>query len=377
MITIFWISFMFILYTYAGFPLTLWLLAAFKRSGHEVDEGFYPAISLVIPAYNEEKIIEEKIKNSLSLEYPEDKFQIVVISDGSTDKIGQIVKRHENSRLKFISYAERFGKLEAIKNSIGAFSGDVLIFTDADVILEKNALLNIVKPFKEKLTGAVSANLEYSAPGNFFNFRNLYWKIEQSVRMNEAKLGVLCFVAGPFWAARKDLMAFDVPAHAAFDAVIPMGIVRQGYFVTAVPDARAVTLPYACAKEDFKALSRTVNRGFQAILYNKSLLNFFKYPLISFCLIWHKLMRWLTPFFLFALFLSSIALSSDIFYRYMFMGQVIFYAFAAIGFLVPRARKVIFFLLPFYVCLNLAASFTGLWQSIFNKRLTFWQTRRI
>jgi len=376
MIILFWSVLALVVYTYIGFPLTLWLLSNIRGKIPLNEEAFYPTVTLVVSAYNEEVGIEEKLKNCISLEYPREKIQIIILSDGSTDNTNQIVKDHEGQNLKLVIFSEHRGKHQTIKDSLSMMGGEILIFTDADVTLKKDALVNIVKPFREKHVGAVGGNLEYRAVSSSFRYRNYYWMAEQYVRLRESDLGAMCFIPGPFWALRKELFPLDVPLHAAIDAVIPMRVISAGYAVVMAENARAATLSCSSVPSDARTLVRTVNRGFQAILHNAQLLNVFRYPIISFCLIWHKLMRWLTIFLLFILLLSSLKLSGISFYRYLFIGQIIFYLLALTGAVSAKARRIPVIQLPYYICSNLLASFVGLWQSIFNKRISRWQTNR-
>lgn len=373
----FWIVFFIVFYTHIGYPLTVLALSAIKKTdGLELEE-YYPTVSIVIPVHNEEKTISDKIKNSLSLEYPAGRLRIVIVSDCSTDRTNEIVKEYESERLRFIFYKERKGKLSAIIESLNHAEGEILIFSDADTLLEKDAIKNIVKPFEEKNTGAVSGNLEYYVPGKSSKWRNLYWAAEQSIRFAEAKLGALCFVSGPFWAMRRRLFPEHLPLYALDDTVIPMHIVKQGYRVTIQKKAIARTMPNPSPKSDFISTKRNVNMALQAIFYHNVLLNFFRYPLISFSLLWHKIMRWLTLILLLALFLANSRLLSVNFYKYIFMYQAVFYMLAIAGFFMPKLRENIIFLLPFYTCLNVLASLVGFWRSIFDKRIIFWQTPRV
>ena len=377
---LFWSAFFIIFYAYIGFPVTLLVLSLFKKQAPLPREEYYPAVSMIIPVHNEELIIEEKIKNSLSLDYPAGRFQIIVASDNSTDKTDAIVSGYQNTakNIEFFSCGARGGKLSVMKKAVERATGEILVFTDADAVLEKDAVKNIVMPFSGSSIGAVSANVRYFIPALQLKGRDFYWGIENFIRLFQARLDSLCMVTGPFWAVRKYLFYRDAPLYAIDDAVLPMYVVKRGYKVVVCVNARAKVLAHPTIAADFMGIKRVANGGFRAVIHHRQLLNFLHYPITAYCLLWHKIMRWPTIMFLVVLFLTNSALfnSGAYFYRVLFLLQSVFYFAAALGLAAPVFRRYVFFQIPIYLVSNWTAIFIGFFEVILGRKVLSWHSPR-
>jgi len=226
--------------------------------------------------------------------------------------------------------------------------------------------------------GAVSASVRYTSPGASIKGRGFYWAIEDFIRSSQAKLDSLCMATGPFWALRKKLFYRSAPLYAIDDAVLPMYVVRRGYRVVVSKAAKVDVLAHCSIKEDFWGIKRVANGGFWAVINNGELLNFSKHPMIAYCLLWHKIMRWLTVLFLAALFLSNTALlnSGIYFYRVLFFTQSVFYFFAFAGLMLPAFRKFAVFQFPLYLVSNWIAIFIGFFEVILKRKTPAWQSLR-
>ncbi|MBU4305742.1 MAG: glycosyltransferase family 2 protein [Candidatus Omnitrophica bacterium] len=356
---LFWFSFNLVLFIYLGYPLILTVLGFIFKKPHNVDENFMPEVSLLIPAYNEEKIISEKIENSLSLDYPKDKFEIIVILDGCTDRSRNIADRYVNQGVKIIEQKPRKGKMMALNTSVSEAKGDILIFTDANAIYKKDAIKKLIRNFADEKIGCVCGELRYIGGSSTNEGESLYWKYERFLKISESQLQSLLVVNGPIYAIRKKLFE-PVDESLADDFVIPMRIAKKGYGLIYESEAIAVEKIAERAKEEFNRKVRIISQGFKAsfaicgIILSTGLLRILQFA-------FHKFIRWLTFLFLMSIFVSNLFLLDYWFYRVTFIVQVLFYSAALIGyFLEKKMIKIKIFDVPFYFCMVNIASFIGL-----------------
>jgi cellulose synthase/poly-beta-1,6-N-acetylglucosamine synthase-like glycosyltransferase len=328
---VFWVSFAGVAYAYVGYPLALACMGLIRRSTHwradkPLSHEDAPRVSLIIPAHNEEDVIGSKLDNSLSLDYPGE-IQVVVVSDGSTDETARIVGTFsDDSRLRFVDLPERKGKANALNVAVELAEGEIIVFSDASIILEERAIWQIVQPFADHRIGCVSGEDHIDGGGG----EGLYGQYELYLRRQESRLGSIVGASGSFYAQRKELIT-RFPEGVAPDFLSVLATVRRGYRAVSTSKAAGYMTSVADSKGEYRRKIRTVIRGITALFQNKSLLNPAKYPAFSFFLFSHKLMRWYVPFFLIGLMVANVMLLEHAFYRVFFIAQILFYLVAIVA----------------------------------------------
>lgn len=367
-----------LVYIYVGYPLLLFLLEWFCGKKVKKDKIF-PKISIIIAAHNEELVIQEKIANTLELEYPKNKIEIIVASDASTDKTDTIVSLNSTKGIKLIRALERRGKTSIQNLAVKAANGEIIVFTDATTMLIKQSLLRIVENFADPSVGCVGGELCYvnkekTATGSG---GGLYWRYEQFLKKRESNISSLIGVSGCFYAIRKELYE-PIAEDLISDFVVSWGIVAKGY--RSVYEAQAICFEESNSKdvEEFNMRVRVALRSLTGMLLLRRFLNPFRYGFFSLQLISHKLLRYLVPFFLLAILaINVILVRIDGSYVIFLYGQILFYSVAIFGYLLQRVGKGSKLLnIPFYFCLVNIASFMAIIQFLKGRRLTVWLPRR-
>lgn len=327
---IFWLAIFGGVYAYLGYPLTLKVLGQLfgnpvKSDGFE--EGL-PAVTVIMPAHNEANIIGAKLNNLLALEYPRDKLEILVVSDGSTDGSVATVKRYvDRAPVVVHEVPERKGKANALNLALEKATHDIVVFTDASIMLESGALKALIAPFANSDVGCVSG--EDVIPQS--SGEAIYGQYELWLRRQEANLHSIAGASGCFYAQRKHL-AKPFPEGEAPDFLSVLNTVREGYRAIAVAEARGEMGTVKSHQHEFQRKVRTLIRGMTAMFRNADLLNPGKYGWFAFVLWSHKIMRWLMPaFMLIALTTNLMLVQSHNFYVLTAVLQIAFYAVAVIG----------------------------------------------
>lgn len=348
---IFWISSFFIFYAYLGYPLILAFLArrADSRKRMRLTEPIEPSVSVIIPVYNEEKVIGEKIRNTLSLDYPRDKLEILVVSDASTDRTGQIALSFEKEGVRYFHQPTRKGKAGALNRGLREARHEIVVFSDASILLEHDALRRLVAGFADPDVGCISG--EDHIPGG--GEEGAYGRYELCLRNLESRLGSIVGASGCFYGQRKSLCK-PFPEGMAPDFFSVLQTVASGYRAVTEPKARGVMRHVSDPREEFQRKVRTFLRGMTTLLHFTELLNPFRYGTFALVLASHKVVRWSTGFFLILLLASNLFLLDSVFYLGMFLFQGSFYAFALAGWL-SGAESPILRVPFFFVMVNLAA----------------------
>lgn len=336
-----------ILYPYLGYPL---LLAIFslrswpkKERAQKLDNsplGSYPMVSVIISAYNEEEVIEEKILNTLKLDYPREKLEIWIASDGSTDRTNQKAALYQDEGVKLFQQKERQGKSALLNQVIPKTSGEIILFTDANAFLSRISLRNLVQHFQDERVGFVTGRTEYTQGNSVGKTGGLYHRYEQYLKRKESALGSCVGADGAIFAIRKKLY-FPLLADDLNDLAIPLQIVQQGY--RGVMEDAAIACESASSRigKEVGRQVRITNRTLRTLFRNRNLLNPFRYPLFAWQLFSHKLWRFLVPFFMITLFISNlVALGISRGYFFPLVLQLIFYALALVGFWLDGRGRV-------------------------------------
>jgi len=327
---VFWASFFLIAYTYIGYMGWLWLRARLwpwpvLRSQQE------PSVSVVMVVRNEERWLESKMQNLLELDYPPALCQVVVVSDGSTDRTDAILRNQaENPRVQVLMNQLSRGKACGLNDAISVASGDVIVLTDARQMIEPGAIRLLTESFADPQVGCVSGALMLGDPrsGEAGKGMGLYWKIEKKIRELESESGSVVGATGALYAVRRELLV-PVPEGTILDDVyIPMHVVRRGKRVIFEPRARAWDDPDLGAEREFARKVRTLSGNYQLVQMAPWLLtseNAVRFEFVS-----HKLLRLAVPFALAALLVASMVLSGPI-YRSALVLQAAFYSLSLLA----------------------------------------------
>ncbi len=377
---IFILSFILLFYTYFGYGIGLSFILKFKKKIilPVLEDDDLPNVTHVIAAYNEEEIIQEKIDNCYMLDYPGWKINTIIVADGSSDRTVDIIKR--NPRIKLYYSPERKGKLEAVKRVMREVDSPITIFSDANSILNDNAIKMLVRHFQNNEVGAVAGEkvvMSDSVDDAASAGEGIYWKYESHLKQLDYQLHSVVGAAGELFAVRTHL--FESPSANILieDFVITMKIAEKGYRVAYEPAAKAMEKGSVSIGEEMKRKVRISAGGLQAIWKLKKLLNPFKYGLLSFQYISHRVLRWtLAPLSILVMFITSLLLAKQGFmvYQVLFVGQIIFYLLAITGFMLENIKvKFKAFFVPFYFAFMNLSVYLGLMKLITGQYDAVWE----
>lgn len=383
---IFWLSAALILYTYAGYPLILVCLARFrKRAVAKAD--ILPSVSLIVAAYNEENAIEDKIKNSLSLDYPKDKMEIIMASDCSTDRTDAIIRRYEsqgvgaycNTPLRMVRLKKRGGKTAVQNAAVLHARGEILIFSDATTIFSADAVSKIVRSFHDDHVGCVGGQIFFkkSHEQTFEGDKNASEKYDEFVRTKEAEIQTTFGLTGCLYAVRKNLYT-PLANDQTSDFVLPLKIIEKGYRVVCEPQATGYEEAAPNPGAEFQRRVRTTRAGIKGLWDMLHLLGFSRGWFIPFGLISHKILRWLGPYIAAGVLLSNIAIShASLFYQLTLALQGVFYLLVLAGYFCEKVRyKPKIFTFPFNFVMVNAAAVLGFIEFLKGRNEEIWQTQR-
>lgn len=374
---VFWASFAGLFYVYAGYLLLLLLLSRFVRK-RQAEPGYTPFLSILIAAYNEADGIHSKLEQTLSLEYPPDRLEILVLSDGSTDRTDEIVQSFGDPRVSLLHVAGRKGKTNAQNEGVKRARGDVLVFSDATTIYHPKALLFLAGNYADPRVGAVSGRYQYFDRGGGSPTglgAVAFWNYENLIKMMQSRIRTISGCCGCIYSVRRHLYTALAP-EVISDLVQPLHVIRQGYRVVFEDRALAYEETTQSSSEEFSMRVRVVTRGIRGLLSVPALLAPWRFPWVSFQLWSHKAMRWMVPFLLLALFGGNVFLVSLPFYRIVFAMQVIFYGIALFSLLVPIQRAWKPLGIPLYFCVLNAAALFSIIEVLRGKKYVVWETVR-
>jgi len=329
---LFWSAFSFVAYTYLGYVAWLWL-RVWIRPWPVLRAQQEPHVSVVMVVRNEESVLEDKLQNLRELDYPPERCQIVVVSDGSTDRTESILrKRAQDPQVQIVLKQLPGGKASGLNEAIELAQGDVVVFTDARQRIERGAVRFLMESFADPEVGCVSGELMLGDPsaGETGRGMGLYWRIEKRIRELEAASGSVVGATGALYAVRRELVA-SVPQGTILDDVyVPMQVVRQGKRVVFDPRARAWDSPDLGAEREFARKVRTLTGNYQLVQLAPWLLsgeNRIRFEFVS-----HKLLRLVVPFALAAILIASIVLPGPV-YRGALVLQALFYGMSLLAIL--------------------------------------------
>ncbi len=341
LVAAFWVSLLAIAYAYVGYPLVLWLLSRFSvpaATGGADKSTDLPSVTLIVSAFNEEQVIGQKIENALALDYPRGLLEVVVVSDGSSDRTCEIVLGFADRGVVLRHYEGRIGKSACLNRALPMAAGSIIVFSDANSAYERGALRALLLPFEDASVGFVTGWTTYGGgeDGSASGSLGMYSKLELVTKELESRLGSCIGADGAIFAIRKELYT-PLRDYDINDLVIPLSINRQGYRGVLQREAVCIENDTGSAKGEFQRQVRITSRTLRAIMNHRELLNPFRFGLLSFELFSHKLYRFLVPPFLVAALASNLLLvERGGFFLAALVGQGVFYVAAGAATLLSR-----------------------------------------
>lgn len=353
MLIVFWISLSLLVYSYFIYPLLLKLFVKPKSIALQ-DVNNYPSVDIVIAAYNEESCIKARIENALEQNY-QGKLQILVASDGSKDKTGEIISSFDDPRVNAFDFPENRGKISVLNDLIANSSAEYLVLTDANTDFNNDAVELLIRSFTDKV-GAVSGELILETDDGNQNKDGLYWKYEQLLKKYESSLGGLLGANGAIYAIKRELYIPLSKDTVVDDFCIVMNIKKQGYQVLYNEQAVATEEVAPSLKEEYGRRVRIGIGNYKAFLVNLWALSP-QQGWFSLCYWSHKVLRWFAPHLMLVIFLTNIALIEQPIYLTLFVGQILFYAIGLYGqHKIDRGGKVnsLVAIISFFLSMNIA-----------------------
>ncbi|NVJ21019.1 glycosyltransferase family 2 protein [Myxococcus sp. AM011] len=382
----FWCSALLLAHTYFLYPLSLFVLDGAAQVARNVRSmrggeprrslvaarGPPPSVSLVVAAYNEVTCIEQKLENSLALDYPADRFEVVIGSDGSTDGTNERVLQCHDERVR-LSPAPRAGKTTVLNRCIPTAKGDIVVLSDANTMIEPEAIQKLVRHFEDPEVGAVCGKLRLYNPTKQDYEESAYWSYESLIKMYEGRRGAVVGANGGLYAIRRTLFT-ELPASTIVDDfVIPLRILEKGYKVSYEEEAVAHEETTEDYGKEFGRRARIAAGNFQSLrMVPGLLLPTAGFPAFAF---WsHKLLRWCAPALMGLALIANLFLLDSVFYRFTLLGQGLFYALAylgKVGVLKRGAVKRVASVAYYFTTMNLAIV-VGFWRFLRNSQRAAW-----
>ncbi|MEL6307846.1 MAG: glycosyltransferase family 2 protein [Chloroflexota bacterium] len=373
---LFWGSFALLFWTYFGYPLLMYVRAKGTPAKTAVTETIEPTVTMLIPTYNEADVIRRKLENSVAIDYPEDKLDIFVIDDDSTDGTQAIVEEFA-PRVTLIRKPERTGKMGSVNLGMERATSDIVVLSDASPDYEAKSLRILVQPFTDSEVGVVVGTLAvWDAANAVAKPAGLYWRYEAALRKWETKTGNTVAVHGNMFAIRREIYRPITGKTINDEFSIAMETMQQGYRVVYEPDAVSYDDASAHMGDEFNRRVR-INAGRYQALFGAGYLTQAPTFEVAFRLFSHKLLRPLAPIFMILMLVANVALATyHWFYQLSLLGQVGFYGAALVGWILERQGKKVRLLsvIYFFVSSNVAALF-GLWRWLSGTQSVTWRKR--
>lgn len=369
MIIAFWISIFLVFYTFFGYGILLWFLVKLRvlvKGRRKIPDngGNWPTATLIVAAYNEQDYIIEKIKNTLELNYPPGRLEFIFVTDGSSDKTPDLIKKY--SQVKLMHRPERSGKIAAVHRAMQEVTTEIAIFTDANTFLNKDAILNICRHYADPTVGAVAGEKRVSIEdvADATAGEGFYWKYESKLKTWDSELYSVVGAAGELFSVRTNLYIPVPPDTILDDFMISLLIAEKGYRIVYEPMAFATETGSENVTEELKRKVRIAAGGIQSIVRLKSLLNPFKQFTLTFQYISHRVLRWtVTPYLMilaYFLNMSIVINGAHPIYLVILGCQALFYGMALMGWLLEKRNihiKLLF--IPYYFCMMNYAVLAG------------------
>jgi len=381
-LTVFWASVALIVYTYAGYPVVLLMgYAAAQlrrdlqylvgRKDRRVTDQQQPSISVVIAAFNEEACIQQKLDNIAQTVYPKEKTQIIIVSDGSTDRTNEILSGSSLAGLEVVLLQERKGKPNALNVGIERATGEVLVLSDAATLFSPDAIAKMARHYGDAQVGAVCGSLRFENTSESQGTEGVYWKYETMLRLMEARWGATLTASGAIYSLRRTCFRTLPEGTMIEDFLIPMAARTQGFKIVYDPEVIGTDQAASTVAGEFTRRVRLAVGSF------RTLGQFLRLRLdaaTAFAFISHKLLRWILPFLMIAAWVSNCFLLRSNFYQLLLMLQVAFYLWGIIGFVfLKHLRTVRFALIGYFLLAMNAAFLVGFFRSLGSRGGVTWR----
>ncbi len=375
-----WVTASVIVYTYLVFPLIVLLRALIWKRPHSSND-ITPTISLIIAAHNEVKSIGSKLDNILALDYPIDRMNVLIASDGSTDGTDDVVRAYETRGILLLSLPRR-GKATAINEAVKTTRGDILVFSDANSMFAPDAIQALVRPFADPGVGGVAGDQRYvkdRGTGLTADPERSYWSFDRWLKKCEGCSGNVISATGAIYAIRRSLFQL-VPDGVTDDFVTSTAVIAQGHRLVFAPDAIAYEPVARSSGAEFGRKVRVITRGLRGVVVMRRLLNPFRYGFYSLQLFSHKVLRRLVvfPLLLFVGF-SIVSWRHGPLYQGATLVQILFYGLAIVGMLLGHTRlgTVKLFSMPFFFCMVNTAALVAAMNMLRGHQITIWEPHRL
>jgi biofilm PGA synthesis N-glycosyltransferase PgaC len=376
MAILFWISLSLIFYTYIIYPLFIVIISKFFPQNTNYSLRDYPTVAMVIPAYNEDNCLQEKINNCLEIDYPNNRIEFVFGSDGSSDGTNRILNSNSNPAIRGSIFSEREGKIKVLNKLISGIDAEIILLSDANTIYQSGSVKKLVSHFVDQRVGGVCGKLNLinpsSDPGG--KGENLYWRYENLIKEAEGQIGSVISANGAIFAIRRALyepLPEDIIVNDDFSNTL--NIIQKNKRVIYEPQAIAEENTSPNMGGEFLRKVRISSLNFNAIPELIQFLNP-RYGFTALALLSHKILRWMVPFFAFGMLISNILiLNQGILYPFFLIGQMIIYLGALLGFLGDKFwNKSGPFLIFYYLATVNIAMIIGLWRSLTGAKEQTW-----
>lgn len=368
----YWSAGMALAYTHLVYPALMALLGRRRPEARHGGDAPLPKVSLLVPAYNEERVLAEKLENALSLDYPRDRLEIIVASDGSSDRTVEIARGFIERGVRLLAFEGRRGKASVMNDAVRAATADLLLLCDANVMFRPDALRRLVGWFSSPKVGAVTGDVRLAShDADFGAGESRYYRIERAIQCGESRVGSVMGVDGGMYLVRKQLVPSLPPDTILDDFVVSMRVIRQGYRVVYDPAAVADEGATALAAQEFRRRVRVMAGAVQS--WKRGDWPRWSQPIETWQYVSHKLLRWLGPVWL-ALLLSANAClwTAHGWYRLSLCGQGAVYAAALAATASLAFRRTPAGGVVFYFCMSQVAMVAGLGRGLFNRQQVTW-----
>ncbi|GAB4493612.1 MAG: glycosyltransferase family 2 protein [Saprospiraceae bacterium] len=387
---IFWTGFFIVFYAYLGYGIVLWGLVRLKRLFARPPQSSHaqplPDVTFIVCAYNEEDWIEQKIANSLALDYPSEHIHFCFVTDGSDDRTPDLVRHFPypaDTKWTLLHQPQRQGKIAAFQRAMQQVTTPIVVSTDANTLVNRGAVRCIVSHFADPEVGAVAgekriATGEKADAGSAGE--GIYWQYESLLKKWDSELWSVVGAAGELFAFRTDVYEHVPNDTLVEDFYLTMRIAQKGYRVRYEPNAYAAETSSASVAEELKRKVRIAAGGLQAVVRLAPLLNIFRYGILTFQYVSHRVLRWtLAPLFLPVLFVVNILLAAQgsFFYQIILSLQIIFYAAALAGYAFEKRKlKIKAFFVPYYFCVMNYSMYAGFVRLVRGRQSVLWERAR-
>jgi len=375
MAILFWASLLLIIHPYVTYPLTLRAWRALRprpvrRAPHE------PPVSVLVPAYNEADVIAATLEALLLQDYPKDKLQILVVSDCSDDGTDDVVRGHADRGVELLRQAERGGKALGLNAAVRQARGEIVIFCDANARFAPGAVRSFAQNFADPSVGYVTGQLELEAAGDVIAGGGAYLRFEEWLRASESAVASVIGVNGGCDAIRRELYS-DIPRELITDFVLPLRVIAGGHRVVLDAQAKSRETANTELQAEFSMRVRVALRALQGLVHMRRLLNPLRYPAAAYCLVSHKVVRYLAFVFLATALLSNLVLAaSQPVYQVLLLLHLGCYALAACGLLgIGRKQLGIACVAPAYLLVSYWAFAIASWRFLRGQTMATWRPR--